>query len=159
MNRLDEEYKSCKFKWNCENCDKTLCLRIAAISDFPTKYGHCGPQLSKSLQMIEKAGLGILLYMQQEGRGIGLTNKIRAYMASILPVFLATFSNNLKKTYPSTIDTEPTTSCGPRSDVMSSSGASAVRSQATTLQQSMKPRDSTRPQASLFDLYRHSQKR
>ncbi len=129
MDTLDKEYKSCNFKWDCENCDRKLCLRIAAIADFPTTYGHfeiiaftnnkdgkdhlmlvkgsvihgksiltrlhsscvtgdvlgslrcdCGPQLSKSLQMIEKEGLGILLYMQQEGRGIGLTNKIKAYM-------------------------------------------------------------------------------
>jgi hypothetical protein len=42
MNRLDEKYKSCKYKWDCENCDKTLCLRTAAVADFPTTYGHFG---------------------------------------------------------------------------------------------------------------------
>ena len=39
----------------------------------------CGEQLHKSLQMIEAEGKGVLIYMQQEGRGIGLMNKIAAY--------------------------------------------------------------------------------
>lgn len=39
----------------------------------------CGEQLHKSMQMIEKEGKGVVIYMQQEGRGIGLMNKIAAY--------------------------------------------------------------------------------
>ncbi|WP_276894047.1 bifunctional 3,4-dihydroxy-2-butanone-4-phosphate synthase/GTP cyclohydrolase II [Hallella bergensis] len=39
----------------------------------------CGEQLHKSMQMIEQEGKGVLVYMQQEGRGIGLMNKIAAY--------------------------------------------------------------------------------
>ena len=39
----------------------------------------CGPQLHKALQMIEKEGKGLVIYMNQEGRGIGLINKLHAY--------------------------------------------------------------------------------
>ncbi|HEY4526431.1 MAG TPA: GTP cyclohydrolase II [Candidatus Paceibacterota bacterium] len=39
----------------------------------------CGEQLHMSLEMIQRAGSGILLYLDQEGRGIGLSNKIQAY--------------------------------------------------------------------------------
>jgi len=39
----------------------------------------CGQQLHRSMEMIEKEGRGVLVYLQQEGRGIGFTNKIKAY--------------------------------------------------------------------------------
>ena len=39
----------------------------------------CGPQLHKALEMIQKEGKGVVVYMNQEGRGIGLINKLRSY--------------------------------------------------------------------------------
>ena len=39
----------------------------------------CGPQLHRAMEMIEKEGKGVIVYMNQEGRGIGLLNKLKAY--------------------------------------------------------------------------------
>ncbi|NBQ48212.1 MAG: GTP cyclohydrolase II, partial [Sphingobacteriia bacterium] len=39
----------------------------------------CGAQLHKSMEMIEKEGKGVIVYLNQEGRGIGLLNKLKAY--------------------------------------------------------------------------------
>ena len=46
---------------------------------FGSKRCDCGDQLHLSMQMIEKAGKGVVVYLSQEGRGIGLMNKIAAY--------------------------------------------------------------------------------
>lgn len=69
-----------KGEWNE---DESILVRVhssCATGDIlGSKRCDCGQQLHKALEMIEKEGKGVLIYMQQEGRGIGLMNKIAAY--------------------------------------------------------------------------------
>lgn len=65
------------------NPDETTLVRVHSSCVTGDIFGSlrcdCGPQLHLAMQMMEKEGKGVVVYMNQEGRGIGLFNKIKAY--------------------------------------------------------------------------------
>jgi 3,4-dihydroxy 2-butanone 4-phosphate synthase/GTP cyclohydrolase II len=69
-----------KGSWTREEAVLTRVHSSCMTGDIFGSYRcDCGPQLHKAMQMIEEEGKGVIIYLNQEGRGIGLFNKIRAY--------------------------------------------------------------------------------
>lgn len=69
-----------KGEWTREEAVLTRVHSSCMTGDIFGSYRcDCGPQLHKAMQIIEKEGKGVIVYMNQEGRGIGLFNKIKAY--------------------------------------------------------------------------------